>query len=675
MVLFKRSILAVTLVSFSASAELNVRETSLEELLKLDVAVISSTLGQEKIKTAPSTIYSVSQKEIKHWGIRRLSELIERLIPGATSTQDGDNTSMSFRGVAPDDDDKVMLLLNGHYYSTQWNNGSLSESENALLLDLDHVEVIIGPGSALYGSGALLGVINLITRSETGYEGTEVSLNAGTGSYLRADAIGGGKTAKGMDLFFSAGGYSAYGYTNNDKRPLNTSRYPPGFRFFASAKQNGWEVMTRFQRSTETFHNLNLSSTAPAQWSNYDTFFVDARKTLALSDSFRLVFNLNYDAVETQRHDFLLGTQTRAVGERRYGGKITGFYTGIKENTLVFGAEYRLDDMGADWYGQNYSFLTAVQPDGSVTGAPSDPFTKRVFTPYRRSVAGVFLQDSYVLAQKLTLLLGGRFDYVGAPRTSYTNAFTPRIAVVYAPDSSSVVKAMYSTGFRQIRGVYTAPDPFAFGGQYPVVNNPKPERIRSFEVTGSTRVGGHLNLGVNLFYNSLSDVFGSGSGPGAGSSQGVDMIGFEAMVDLKISDRVTVKAIHQMVRLARILDDPRHSYSTLDSANINIYPENLSRLLAEVALVKNRIWLNSSTNYVWQSYQNSGTVTLPTGGYLRMDANLVVDIMPSLEVILSIYNLTNDSHLIATSSAANFGIKNLVATEPLAFHTNLTYAF
>lgn len=136
-------------------------ELSLEQLM--DISVVSSTQENVRLAEAPSAVFVVTGDQIRRWGIRRLSELIERLVPGAVSAEDFDDVILSFRGITADNNLKVLLLLNGHDYNTQWNNGPSSEAELGLLDDIKMVEVLIGPHTALYGSAAVIGVINLIT--------------------------------------------------------------------------------------------------------------------------------------------------------------------------------------------------------------------------------------------------------------------------------------------------------------------------------------------------------------------------------------------------------------------------------------------------------------------------------------------------------------------------------
>src|SRR5688572_3089559 len=71
--------------------------------------VVTSTLLKTRSATAPSTIFTVSGQEIRRWGIRRLSELVDRLVPGAAATQDSDDVILAFRGIASDSNLKVLM--------------------------------------------------------------------------------------------------------------------------------------------------------------------------------------------------------------------------------------------------------------------------------------------------------------------------------------------------------------------------------------------------------------------------------------------------------------------------------------------------------------------------------------------------------------------------------------
>ena len=217
--------------------------------------------------------------------------------------------------------------------------------------------------------------------------------------------------------------------------------------------------------------------------------------------------------------------------------KVTGFYSGWEKNNIVFGAEYRRDEFGDDWYGDNFNFRPTII-NGVVT-IPSDPYAVRAITPYGRNVYAVFGQDSITLSDRYALLLGFRYDRIEAPQIKEPDAFTPRVALVAKPNDKTVFKAMYSSGFRQPTAVLTGPDNFALGGAVETEIE-EPEKMNSLELSGSYAFRNDANFTLNVFYNSLRDIHGLDpvrrpEGRFINISVGrVDYIGFEAIVDLNI---------------------------------------------------------------------------------------------------------------------------------------------
>ncbi|HEY7161185.1 MAG TPA: TonB-dependent receptor plug domain-containing protein, partial [Acidobacteriota bacterium] len=194
-------------------------ELSIEELMSIQI--VSSTQQSVRFAEAPSSTFVVTGDQLRKWGIRRISELIERLVPGAISAEDVDDIILSFRGITTDNNIRVLLLINGHEYNSQWNNGPSSEVELGLLDDIKKVEVLIGPHTAVYGSAAFLGVINIITKTGNDFSGVQVTGNYGSGDYKKGGVTIGGKTDENLDYFFSAGGLAAEGLDSNANFPLN----------------------------------------------------------------------------------------------------------------------------------------------------------------------------------------------------------------------------------------------------------------------------------------------------------------------------------------------------------------------------------------------------------------------------------------------------------------------
>ncbi len=96
-------------------------------------------------------MYVVTGDQIRKWGIRGAFGTGGEADSGAMSDEDFDDQILAFRGVTAHNNLKVLLLLNGHEYNTQWNNGPSSEVELGLMDDIKKVEVMIGPHSAISG--------------------------------------------------------------------------------------------------------------------------------------------------------------------------------------------------------------------------------------------------------------------------------------------------------------------------------------------------------------------------------------------------------------------------------------------------------------------------------------------------------------------------------------------
>jgi iron complex outermembrane receptor protein len=624
----------------------DLRELSLEDLMNTEV--ISSTQQYVRLPEAPSSIYVVTGDQIRHWGIRRLSELVDRLIPGAVSAEDVDDMILAFRGITHDNNFKVLLLLNGHEYNTLWNNGPSSEVELGMMDDIKKVEVLVGPHSALYGSGALLGVINIITRSGRDFSGVRVSANYGSGDYKRGDLILGNQVSDDLNYFISAGGLTADGYENNNNGPLNISRFPPSGRFYGNVNYKNFEFMTRLTRSARDLYLMSASNTRPNVWTNYDTFFIDARRTFQPNDVSKSIVEVSYDTIETQRHDYTLGTKLRAVGENRYSAKLTSFYSGLDRHHFVFGAYYRRDQFGNDWEGDNFNFATTIV-DGVVTGFPKDLFAARVLTPYGRNSYALYGQDSFTLSKRYSLLLGFRYERIEAPTITRPNLYSPRIALVITPNRKTVIKAMATSGVsRAFSASITSKDAVNLG--FPTINHVfSPEKMNAFELSASYRLRPAVDVSANVFYNSFRDFFGvdpqSPAPPFIITNGGrIDYVGFEALASANLTDHALVRVAHQHVQFGAVVKDLFHFITTPDNQHLHNYPQDVTKLFSEVRLRKN-ISVNGNANLVWgdNSYFRSDPLaTLDTGFYATINANLVWNMRPGIEMIFSGYNLLDE---------------------------------
>jgi outer membrane receptor protein involved in Fe transport len=153
-------------------------ELPLEDLTQLKLT--TSTMAEENLRSVPSAMTVFSRDEIQRLGITELQQLAA-LVPGfqvARSDAWGIGYSINNRGRSISDSMRsILLLVDGQRLNNDVSGSSLLFSARVPLDNVDRVEFIRGPGSAIYGTNALSGVINIITRNER-----EMRLEAGSDS-------------------------------------------------------------------------------------------------------------------------------------------------------------------------------------------------------------------------------------------------------------------------------------------------------------------------------------------------------------------------------------------------------------------------------------------------------------------------------------------------------------
>jgi len=153
---------------------------SLDELLQVEIT--SSTLTPEKLKTVPSAVTVFTHEEINRLGLDKLGELMN-LVPGFQAYQSSGSsleTPFSSRGRRIGSTTaEILILVDGQRYDSPRSSGSSSLAPIYPLEFIEKVEFIRGPGAAIYGSNAMMGMINITTRSNLN------QLTLGYGSFNR----------------------------------------------------------------------------------------------------------------------------------------------------------------------------------------------------------------------------------------------------------------------------------------------------------------------------------------------------------------------------------------------------------------------------------------------------------------------------------------------------------
>lgn len=178
------------------SATSSLKRLSLEELLSVEVSSVSKT--DESLATAAAAVTVVSADDIRRAGATSVPEAL-RLVPGIDVAQrTASSWAVSSRGFSSVNSEKLLVLSDTRSVYTPLFSGVFWDTQDYIMQDIDRIEVIRGPGAALWGSNAVNGVINITTRNARDTQGLYLEGSGGTEKFATAVARYGGTTENGI---------------------------------------------------------------------------------------------------------------------------------------------------------------------------------------------------------------------------------------------------------------------------------------------------------------------------------------------------------------------------------------------------------------------------------------------------------------------------------------------
>ncbi|MGH8646865.1 MAG: TonB-dependent receptor plug domain-containing protein, partial [Gammaproteobacteria bacterium] len=169
---------------------------------------ISIATGYDKpIVRAPAVASVITDEEIRAIGATTLDEVIETVAGVHLSTTDAVNTIFTVRGITS----RVLVLLNNVPVAQGLFVNAFGQLNNVQINNIERIEVIRGPGSAVYGADAFAGVINIVTKTATDIKGTELGARAGSFDTYDGWFLHGGQYG-GFDVALSASGRTTNGF-------------------------------------------------------------------------------------------------------------------------------------------------------------------------------------------------------------------------------------------------------------------------------------------------------------------------------------------------------------------------------------------------------------------------------------------------------------------------------
>ncbi|MCX4190869.1 TonB-dependent receptor plug domain-containing protein [Methylophaga sp. OBS1] len=171
-------------------------DLSLQELLDIEVTTVSRQA--ESLSSAAAAIYVITGEEIRQRGFQSIPQAL-RDVPGLHVAQiDAQKWAVSSRGFNGRFNNKMLVLIDGRSVYSPEFSGVYWEVQDTLMADIERIEVIRGPGAAIWGANAVNGVINIISRHSADTQGGYAEIGAGDYQQAFAGFRYGGRLAPGL---------------------------------------------------------------------------------------------------------------------------------------------------------------------------------------------------------------------------------------------------------------------------------------------------------------------------------------------------------------------------------------------------------------------------------------------------------------------------------------------
>ena len=157
-------------------------EASLEDLMNIEVTTVSKK--EQRLAQSPAAVFVITQEDIRRSGMNTLPDLL-RMVPGVQVGQvEGGQWAVSARGFNDRNSysNKLLVLVDGRSIYSPIDSGVFWDEQDTFLDNIERIEVIRGPGAALWGSNAVNGVINIITKAAKDTQGALFASGGGNNS-------------------------------------------------------------------------------------------------------------------------------------------------------------------------------------------------------------------------------------------------------------------------------------------------------------------------------------------------------------------------------------------------------------------------------------------------------------------------------------------------------------
>ena len=620
---FKVIMLLLFLPSLSLSAE-----PSRELLLFQEIPTVFTVSKKEQtISESPSAVSIITDEDIRAYGAINIPDLL-RMVPGvdvlAISATD---YNVNIRGFNKDATHKLLVLIDGRSVNLDFMGIVLWESLPVTMGEIKRIEIVKGPGSAIWGGNAYSGIINIVTRRPVEALGTTASVSYGEKNTQIGSVIHGDR--KGSTSYMISAGWKQE--DNWDDNNWGQSVVRGKGSLAMETKKGNFTLEQALSNSA----SLTLSGGVVRSYG----------EVLTAADVYRRDNTSSHLKLDYQR------------GWLRFHTYWNGLDTGIKETINSGDFKIKTDTYDTELQG----VFDAGNSNSIVTGVSVRVNTvdsELLSGHNQQDIWGLYLQDDLKLTEKLTLTAGARYDQ--HPLVGWN--LSPRAAMIYTPKEGHTLRLSYTTAYSLPTFVesYLSRDISII--QSRGNRDVKPGKISSWELGYNGAPHERVKTTVELFYNELEDfitflptpdavlLFGNTYSKYSFFNRGkYKASGGEAGLDFYIADDLVARANYSYQFIWNDEAGTRVSYSPLSKANAELRydPKRGVNAAAWVNYVGETNWSSSAQSEDWLP---PSTLTTRIGTDPMVPAYLLLNIKTGYrftedtELYLSAFNLLDDRH-------------------------------
>lgn len=458
----------------------------LEDLLKIEISSASRKVQQ--VQDVAAAVFVISREDIARSGANTIPEVL-RMAPGVEVARIANNRwAVSIRGFNGRFANKLLVLKDGRSVYSPLFSGVLWEAEDTILSDIERIEVIRGPGAAMWGSNAVNGVINIISRSAADTLGTELIASTGTdergGVVLRHGvAVGDGHVRLSFKGFERDPSRSNSGEKSNDG--WTAARL--GLRGDWPAEGGGrWSLVSEaFQSRADERRDLTRFVSAPpvfdARQANSGAN-VSLHREQPMPDGGQVDWQISAEQTTFDAEALIREERQTLSGEYQRRLPLGG-------HELILGASYR--------YSQD-----SIDINNAYASQPNQ--RQRAWR-----IASVYAHDDYeLIPQRLRLSGGVRVDHDNWSGTQ----FQPNVRLAWTPNEqttwwSSLSRAARTPSRYELDIPYVISEEPGLVTQRLLPANPlKAEQVTALELGFRQRVSAKLSVDIAAFSSDYTQM-------------------------------------------------------------------------------------------------------------------------------------------------------------------------